>query len=145
MAIDRFREHARPGRNGSGAPCCRSWCRDMVSTTSLLFNAIPETNMLYNHHFPEPASKRSPGFIGRNWLPLAVVTVAVGLLVAGLLGVSTHKIWIGSTMLSGFVLSYTIFVLVRSRRRLYRLNRRLGAALSNASVNKSSDRRNRER
>lgn len=96
-------------------------------------NIGPETTMLYDHRFAEPSPKRTFGFLGRYWLPLTVVSVAAVLLIAELLGLNPHIVWAGSTMLSGFVMTYTLFVLVRSRRRLDKLNKRIDIAIADAS------------
>lgn len=92
--------------------------------------------MLHDHQFSGPASKRSSNFIGRNWLLLAVLSLAVALLASGFLGVSPRSIRVGSTMLSGFVLSYTFFVLIRSRRRLNKLNAKIDLALAEVAPRK---------
>ena len=85
--------------------------------------------MLYDHRFPEPASKRPSNFIERNWLPLAVVSASLGLLTAGLLGISPGRVWFGSTILSGFVLSYSVFVLIRSQCRSDIINAKIESVI----------------
>lgn len=93
--------------------------------------------MLHDHRFPEPPQKRTIRFLGRTWLPLTVVAVALLLLTASLLGLNARIVWTGSTILSGFVMSYTLFVLTRSRRRFDRLNKEIDHAL--AAVSKRTD------
>lgn len=86
--------------------------------------------MLQNHDFPPAEPVRQSNLLRQMWLPLVVIAISLGILVAGLFGVSGHIVWIASTGLSGFVMSYTLFALIRIRRRADGMNAKLNIALA---------------
>lgn len=86
--------------------------------------------MLQSHNFPPLEPTRRSNFPRQMWLPMVVVAISLGILAAGLLGVSGHVLWVASTGLSGFVMSYTLFALIRIRRRADAMNAKLNIALA---------------
>jgi len=86
--------------------------------------------MLQNYDFPPAEPARQSSFLRQMWLPLVVIAVSMGILVAGLFGVSGHILWIASTGLSGCVMSYTLFALIRTRRHADAINAKLNIALA---------------
>ncbi|MBP2279167.1 hypothetical protein [Sphingomonas sp. PL20] len=61
---------------------------------------------------------------------MVVIAISLGILAAGLLGVSGHILWVASTGLSGCVMSYTLLALIRIRRRADAMNAKLNIALA---------------
>lgn len=86
--------------------------------------------MLQNHDFSPTEPMRHFKLLRRLWLPLAVATMSLALLAAEFLGLSSHIVWIGSTALSGFVMSYVLFALIQTRRRAAAMHAKLDAALA---------------
>lgn len=86
--------------------------------------------MLQNHDFPPAEPVRQSNLLRQMWLPLVVIAISLGILVAGLFGVSGHIVWIASTGLSGCVMSYTLFTLIRTRRHADVINAKLDIALA---------------
>ncbi len=84
--------------------------------------------MLHDHRFPDPPPRRASRFIGRNWLPITVVTAGVAVMTIALLGFSLIA-WVGSTLLAGFTMSFTLFALIRSRRQMNRLKKSVDVTL----------------
>ena len=70
--------------------------------------------MLYDHSISGPCPRRPNIIIRRNRLPMMIFAVAAALFGAKALGVSLRWVWVGSTLLSGLVLSYTLFSIIRA-------------------------------
>jgi hypothetical protein len=87
-------------------------------------------DMLQNHDFPQAEPMRRSNLLRKMWLPMVVIAISLGILAAGLFGVSGHILWVASTGLSGFVMSYTLFALIRIRRRADAMNAKLNIALA---------------
>ena len=96
--------------------------------------------MLQNHSFPPAEPARHSNLLRQMWLPMVVVAISLVILAAGLLGVSRHSLWVASTGLSGFVMSYTLFALIRIRRRADAMNAKINVALAKVQNEYRSDR-----
>ena len=68
--------------------------------------------MLHERKFPERELNRRLNFIGQFWVPVAVITAAVTILTAGLLGVAPRTLWIGSLIISILASSYLFFITI---------------------------------
>ncbi|MFW2853771.1 hypothetical protein ACM61V_18015 [Sphingomonas sp. TX0543] len=99
-----------------------------------------ETTMLHDHRFPYPPPRRASRFISRNWLPVTVVAAGVAVMTIALLGFSLIA-WVGSTLLAGFTMSFTLFALIRSRRQMDRLKKSVDVTLTHMSINRAKNRK----
>lgn len=86
--------------------------------------------MLQSHNFPPAKPARLSRLLRQMRPPLFVIAISLAILVAGIFGVSRHILWMASTLLSGCVMSYTIFALIRIRRRADTINAKLNIALA---------------
>ncbi len=112
---------------------------DMVYGPLTSFTMI-ETIMLHDHRFPDPPPRRVRRFIVRNWLPVTVVTAGVAIMTLALLGFSLIA-WVGSALLAGFTMIFTLFALIRSRRQMDRLKKSVDVTLTHMSINRAGKRK----
>lgn len=73
--------------------------------------------MFYNRNLPPATPAASPRQPLRIWLPVLVILAGASIIGAALMGVDLSLVWVASTLLSGFVMIYTLVWLVRARLR----------------------------
>lgn len=69
-----------------------------------------------------------------------MVTAGVAIMTLALLGFSLIA-WVGSALLAGFTMIFTLFALIRSRRQMDRLKKSVDVTLTHMSINRAGKRK----
>lgn len=84
--------------------------------------------MFYSRNIPPAAPAGPPRQPLRLWLPMLVILAGAAIIVAAIMGANLRLVWIASSVLSGFVMIYTLVWLIRARLQADRIKRKADLA-----------------